>query len=142
MLQRRRGLAKLLRIQLLHLHECLFQGLRIVFPSQTKVRKVMQKMPKRRFAIGCVFAGVEDVHVPEAVDVLLWRERHFGVLRVQDQIALVGDFHLVRVVGGPAVAVLLATGFELDRGEVECLNGSDGLVKRLAVVGYCHECSG
>ena len=83
---------------------------------------MVQEAAKGRVAILGVLACVEDVGVPEAIDVAARREREMRVLRAQDQKALVGRFHLVGVFGGPAVAVLLATGFELDGSEVERLD--------------------
>ena len=59
----------------------------VVFAAQSGVREVVHETPERGVAIFGVLSRVEDVHVPEAIDVAVGREIERGVLRDQDEVA-------------------------------------------------------
>ena len=63
--------------------------LHVLRPSQAQVGKVMQRAAKDALTVLRVLRGVEDVGVPEAIDVAARREREMRVLRAQDRKSVV-----------------------------------------------------
>jgi hypothetical protein len=77
-----------------------------MFAFHAEVRVMVLEVAKDPLAIAGVLHGVEDVVVPEGVDVFQGRYRHAREHFEQIQEAAVFDFHGVRALRRPALAGL------------------------------------
>ena len=75
---------------------------------------MVQEVTEHVLAIFGLFHGVEDVAVPELVDVLARRDRLFRIFYGQRQKPLVFDCHLIHVLARPALPFLGIHQLELD----------------------------
>lgn len=86
----------------------------------------MQESAEDLSAVIGVLPGVEDVVMPEVVDLPRGNDRLFRMLHVEDEEAAVPPFHLFGLLARPALTLFWVHELELDWLEVERLDGRDG----------------
>ncbi len=106
-------------VQLLHAHANPQVCRLVILAAQADVRKVVQEVAEHGVAIGGVLHRVQDVVVPEGVDVDQRRGLLVGELLHQDQEAAVFEFHRVGACQRPALAGFLVHQFDFDRFQVQ-----------------------
>src|ERR1700730_9378489 len=122
----------------MHLLPCGRKCSGIFLAPQSKVRKMMQEVAKHALAIFRVFHRVQNVSVPELVDVLARRYGGFGMRYEKRQESLVGDRHLLDILSGPALTFIGIHQFELDRFEIQRSDGGHDLLNRLVLALIIH----
>jgi len=104
---------------------CIQEVLPILVAAHAEVREVVQEVTERDLAILGVLLRVEDVIVPERVNVLSRHDRKVRIDAVEVQKSLVPDLHLTRPLEGPSLALVRIHKLDHDGFQVELLNLSE-----------------
>lgn len=127
------GLTELGVVVLETLAKPLLESQRVFGTTQTQIREVVKKEAEAVGTVGLVLHGVEDVRVPELVDLSRRHDRLHPlvghVFEVERKKPLVLDLDPVGIGDGPPWPILVVDEFELDRFEIKVLNMTESFIK-------------
>lgn len=91
----------------------------IFFPTHSEVREVMEEEAENGLAVLSILGCVEDVLMPEEIDLAVGNDISIGIDPLQDEKIFVLPLYFVAELRTPTVPLLSILEFKLDHREVK-----------------------